>query len=87
MNKRLDLESGGKSEGGDGLNLNHIAGAPSQGVQRCQRCGTVLIDNRGVNVPTGSKGPRFFEDGGPVYKSLRTVGAFKEQTAPLCSVK
>lgn len=80
-NKRLDLE--GRKTPGAGL--NHIAGAVQGNVQRCQRCGVILVDNRGAQMPEGHR-PHYFTEGGPVFKQASSVGAFKEEKAPLCEV-
>lgn len=81
MNKKLELE-GGKRDIGNGV--NHVAGSSNDNVQRCARCGLILIDNRGVSMPTGQK-PRYFEPGQPVFKTSHSVSAFHEGTAPDCA--
>jgi hypothetical protein len=41
----------------------HITGPYTEGVQQCARCLEILIDNRDVDYPEGSKPPGAFAEG------------------------
>jgi hypothetical protein len=44
--------------------IYHLAGEPQDGVQRCQRCGAVIIDyTEAQMVETGELRPMFFPSG------------------------
>lgn len=51
----------------------HVAAEPVDLVQCCTRCGEILIDNRGAQVPAGDSPPRFW-DAGSVLAVLTARG-------------
>lgn len=46
----------------------HVAGPVVQDVQRCARCGDVLLDNTGALVAPGSPPPRVMDEGEEVAR-------------------
>ncbi len=60
----------------------HVAAVPMFHIQLCERCGTQLLDNRGVQT-IGGKPPRFFVEGTAVEKTASGVGAL---SAHICSI-
>lgn len=67
----------------------HVADVASDGVQKCMRCGEILVDNRGVQQLRGSPGPKFFVCGTSVelYIASRMRGVSITTSAPTCELK
>jgi hypothetical protein len=64
----------------------HQAGEYTGAMQRCERCGEVLIDDRQANIPTGDKGrKRGFEQGKAVTKQGSHLTAGDDPEGEKCS--
>ena len=68
------------------VSVQHVAARPSAGVQRCERCGMVLIDHS--NSPQPSFGSfRFWQTGASVYtKPSGMWSMLAEKTFQSCLV-
>jgi hypothetical protein len=64
--------------------LNHVAGPMMDNVQRCWRCGKVLIDARKANSKGGAPVAAFTEDQ-EVFVNGSIVGAGRDESAANCA--
>jgi hypothetical protein len=68
------------------VSVQHIAGRPSAGVQRCERCGKVLIDHSDLQQPSFGTF-RFWQTGASVYaKPSGMWSMLAEKTFQSCLV-
>jgi hypothetical protein len=68
------------------ISVQHVAGRPIAGLQRCERCGMVLIDHSASPKPLFGTF-RFWQTGAPIYtKPSGTWSMLADKTFQRCLV-
>lgn len=88
MNKKFMGDSGPQSKDAATMAVIHIAGEYKDGMQKCERCGETILDNRNVMAPVGSKA-HFFTPHERVTKKGNSVyaGLIREPSAECAASK